>query len=342
MICSYACQAMNRIEKLVPIILSLLLPGLSIISSQGDLDLIEAFPKYLLSVLFLYSIWQLNDYQFKHPDWFILRVGETKMVKTVFVLTNLLFVSFILVLDYFILPSWISLSSTVPIWVVATRLTMAILIFVVFQQALKMTKQQESLYAQNLLLQTEKLKSELETMKQQINPHFLFNSLNTLIELIEEDQKKAVGFVRVFSNLYRVVLQSSRRDFVFLEDELNFLNDYWELLKIRFNGAVHLQVNIPDEMRKVLIPPLSLQLLIENAVKHNQATNENPLRIEVFETKDTLVIQNNINPKPFVSYREGLGLENLQKRFSLLVAPIEYGEENEVFKVILPLKKNQQ
>ncbi|WP_157963264.1 sensor histidine kinase [Algoriphagus litoralis] len=333
---------MNRIEKIVPVILSLLLPGLSIISSQGDLDPIEVFPKYLLSVFFLYSIWQLNDYQFKHPDWLILRVGETKMLKTVFVLTNLLYISLILALDFFIFPSWISLSSTVPIWVVATRLTMAALIFAVFQQALKMTKQQDSLYSQNLLLQTEKLKAELESMKQQINPHFLFNSLNTLIDLIEEDQKKAVGFVRVFSNLYRVVLQSSRRDFVFLEDELSFLKDYWELLKIRFNGAVHLQVDIPVELRKVLIPPLSLQLLIENAVKHNQATNENPLRIEVFENKDTLVIQNNINPKPFVSYSEGLGLVNLQKRFSLLLAPIEYGENENMFRVILPYKKTQQ
>lgn len=255
------------------------------------------------------------------------------------VLINLMYITLFLVVDYFFLPTGISLSSSLPIWVVAIRLIMAALIFAVFQQALKMTKQRESLYAQNLLLQTEKLKSELETMKQQINPHFLFNSLNTLIDLIEDDQKKAVGFVRVFSNLYRVVLQSSRQDFVFLEDELAFLNDYWELLKIRFNGAVHLTVNISDEKRKMLIPPLSLQLLIENAVKHNKATNENPLYIEVFETYDTLVIQNNINPKPFVSYSEGLGLVNLQKRFSLLVAPIEYGLDKDVFKVILPLKK---
>lgn len=329
---------MNRIERLLPIILSLLLPGLSIISSQGDLDLTAAFPKYLLSVLFLYSIWQLNDYQIRHPNW---EIGETKMVKTRFLLTNLLYISLILGLDYFIFPSWISLSSTVPVWVVAIRLGMAATIFAVFQQTLRMTKKQESLYAQNLLLQTEKLKSELETMKQQINPHFLFNSLNTLIDLIEEDQKKAVGFVRVFSNLYRVVLQSSRRDFVFLEDELTFLNDYWELLKIRFNGAVHLQVDIPDKIRKVLIPPLSLQLLIENAVKHNKATNDTPLYIAIFESNGTLVIQNNINPKPFVSHSEGLGLVNLQTRFSLLLAPIEYGENEDVFRVILPLKKNQ-
>ena len=332
---------MNRIKRLLPIILSLLLPGLSIISNRGDLDLIQVFPKYLVSVLILYSVWRLNDYLLDHPNRFIFRVGETKLVKPVIVLINLLYITLIVVLDYFLLPAGISLSSSVPIWVVATRLTMASLIFVVFQQALRMTKQQESLYAQNLLLQTEKLKSELETMKQQINPHFLFNSLNTLIDLIEEDQKKAVGFVRIFSNLYRVVLQSSRRDFVFLEDELTFLNDYWELLKIRFDGAVLLTVNIPDEMRKVLIPPLSLQLLIENAVKHNKATCENPLRIEIFETNDTLVIQNNINPKPFVSHSEGLGLMNLQKRFSLLVAPIEYGVDKDVFRVILPLKKNQ-
>lgn len=325
----------------MPIILSLLLPGLSIISNRGDLDLLKAFPKYLVVVFFLYSIWRLNDYLFKHPDWFISRFWKTKLVKLTIVLINLLYISLFVVLDYYLLPAGISLSSSLPIWVVSTRLIMASLIFAVFQQALRITKQQESLYAQNLLLQTEKLKSELETVKQQINPHFLFNSLNTLIDLIEDDQKKAVGFVRVFSNLYRVVLQSSRRDFVFLEDELTFLNDYWELLKIRFNGAVFLTVNIPDEMRKVLIPPLSLQLLIENAVKHNKATNEKPLFIEVFQNNDTLVIQNNITPKTFVSHSEGLGLVNLQKRFSLLVAPIEYGVEKDVYKVILPLKRNQ-
>ncbi len=332
---------MNRIERLLPIILSLLLPGLSIISNRGDLDMLKAFPKYLVVVFFLYSIWRLNDYLFKDPNWFISRVGKDKLVKPTIVLINLLYITLFVVLDYYLLPTGISLSSTVPIWVVATRLTMGSLIFAVFQQTLRITKKQESLYAQNLLLQTEKLKSELETVKQQINPHFLFNSLNTLIDLIEEDQKKAVGFVRVFSNLYRVVLQSSRRDFVFLENELTFLNDYWELLKIRFNGAVHLTVNIPDEMRKVLIPPLSLQLLIENAVKHNKATTENPLHIEVFETNDSIVIQNNINPKPFVLHSEGLGLVNLQKRFSLLVAPIEYGMDKDMFRVILPLKKKQ-
>ncbi|NJM93348.1 MAG: histidine kinase [Cytophagales bacterium] len=325
----------------MPIILSLLLPGLSIISHRGDLDLIQTFPKYLVIVFFLYTIWRLNDYPFDQSNRFIFRVVETKLLKPAIVLINLLYITLFLVVDYFLLPAEISLSSSVPIWVVATRLIMASLIFAVFQQALKMTQQRESLYAQNLLLQTEKLKSELETMKQQINPHFLFNSLNTLIDLIEEDQKKAVGFVRVFSNLYRIVLQSSRRDFVLLEDELAFLNDYWELLKIRFNGAVHLTVNISDEKHKVLIPPLSLQLLIENAVKHNKASTEDPLHIEVFETNDTLVIQNSINPKPFVSYSEGLGLINLQKRFSLLVAPIAYGVDKDMFKVILPLKKNQ-
>lgn len=333
---------MNRIEKFLPILLSLLLPGLSIISNRGELDLIKASPKYMVSVCILYAVWRLNDYLLDHSDRFILSVGETKLVKPVIVLINLLCITLFVILDYFLLPEWISLSSAIPIWVVATRLIMASFIFAIFQQALRRTKQQESLYAQNLLLQTEKLKSELETMKQQINPHFLFNSLNTLIDLIEEDQKKAVGFVRVFSNLYRVVLQSSRRDFVFLEDELRFLNDYWELLKIRFNEAVHLTVNVPDEMSKVLIPPLSLQLLIENAVKHNKATNDKPLRIEVFETNDTLVVQNNINPKPFVSHSEGLGLINLQRRFSLLVAPIKYGMYNDVYKVILPLKRNQQ
>lgn len=332
---------MNQIERILPIILSLLLPGLSIISHRGSLDIIEAFPKYLVISIFLYSIWRLNDYFSSHQELFNFRVGDKKLITSAIVLINLLYIVLYVVVDYFLFPTWISLTSSVPTWVVATRLSMASLIFAVFQQALRVTKRQESLYAQNLLLQTEKLKSELETMKQQINPHFLFNSLNTLIDLIEEDQRKAIAFVRVFSNLYRVVLQSSRRDFILLEDELAFLNDYWELLRMRFKGAVYLTVNVSEEKRKALIPPLSLQLLIENAVKHNVATSENPLSIEVFNTDDSLVIQNNINPKPFVSYSEGLGLKNLQKRFSLLVAPIVYGVDKDVYKVILPLKRDQ-
>ncbi len=330
---------MNRIERLLPIILSLLLPGFSIISTGGDLDLLKTFPKYLVAVLFLYSIWRLNDYLFQEPVWFVSRIREARLVKLTIVLCNLLYIALFIVADFYILGKDLSLSSSLPIWVVAIRLVMASLIFAVFQQVLRTTKQQESLHRQNLLLQTEKLKFELETVKQQINPHFLFNSINTLIDLIEEDQKRAVAFVRVFASMYRVVLQSSRCDFVYLEEELAFLNNYWDLLKMRFSEAVQLTVNIPYEMHKVLIPPLSLQMLIENAVKHNKATCEKPLRIEVLGINDTLIVQNNFNPKPFVLNREGLGLLNLQKRFSLLVSPIHYGVDNDKYKVILPLKK---
>jgi len=332
---------MTRIERLLPIILSILLPGLNIISNnytEGDLNLTKVLPKYLLIVFFLYSVWRLNDFILDHPRWAFIKTGETKLIKPVLVLINLIYIALFVLIDFFLLPEAVSLSTIVPPWMVVIRLVMAVLVFIVFQQVLRTTKQRESLYVQNLTLQTEKLKSELETMKQQINPHFLFNSLNTLIDLIEEDQTKAVRFVRVFSNLYRVVLQSSRRDFIYLEDELAFLNDYWELLKIRFNGAVNLVIHIPDDKFKALIPPLSLQFLIENAVKHNKATNANPLLIEIYESNNSIVIQNKIIPKPFTAHGEGLGLKNLQKRFSLLLSPIEYSVENELFKVILPLK----
>ena len=333
---------MSRLERLLPIILSILLPGLNIISNNHVEDYInpaQVFPKYLLIVCFLYSVWRLNDFFLDNPRWVFIKTIEFKFINPVLVLINLIYIALFVWIDFFFLPDFLSLSMIVPPWMVAFRLIIAVLVFIVFQQALKTTKQRESLYVQNLTLQTEKLKFELESMKQQINPHFLFNSLNTLIDLIEEDQKKAVRFVRIFSNLYRVVLQSSRRDFILLEDELKFLTDYWELLKIRFNGAVNLVIHIPEDKFKALIPPLSLQFLIENAVKHNKATNDNPLFIEIYEYNNSIVIQNKISPKRFAAHGEGLGLKNLQKRFSLLFSPIEYSVENELFKVILPLKE---
>lgn len=331
---------MMKMEKYLPVILSLLLPLLNIANNNflGDnLEWTGMVPKYIFLVCLLYSVWHINHYIFDYIAKANFKFPGTVLLA---VLLNLLYIILLAVVDYTLLPQTISLTATVPVWMVITKLGMATLIFATFQQVLRITKQRESLRVQNLSLQTEKLKSEMETMKQQVNPHFLFNSLNTLIDFIEEDQSKAVDFVRTFSNLYRVVLQSSRRDFVFLEDELAFMNNYWELLKMRLNGAVHLTVSIPEEKYQYLVPPLSLQLLIENAVKHNQATEKKPLQIEVFESRNMVIVQNNIIPKPYVPFREGFGLKNLQKRFSLLLAPIEYGVSGNLFKVILPIKTN--
>jgi sensor histidine kinase YesM len=338
----YCCK-MTRVERFLPIILAVLLPALNVISyntTNDDLDFEAVFPRYIFLSTYLLSIWHFNSYLLNHRKSIVGRVSSPELFNVVMVFANLIYIALFIIVGSIILPKGVRYSPDIPLWLVIIRLILVALVLTVFQQVLRVNRQRESLQIQNLSLQAEKLKSELETMKQQVNPHFLFNSLNTLIDLIEENQTKAVGFVRTFSNLYRVVLQSSRRDFVFLEDELAFLNDYWELLKIRFKGAVVLKVDVPKDKLQALIPPLSLQLLIENAVKHNQATEQQPLVVEVYERNNALIVQNKIVLKPFVPHSEGFGLVNLQKRFSLLFEPIQYNVDDGIYRVVLPLKMN--
>ena len=328
---------MTKTEKYLPFILSLSLPWLNVIGQlPGEhLDWTAIIPRYLLISSFLFSLWHFNRYLVPLLDQLKLSFLGPKLA---IVLLNGGYILIFIGLDTFLLPDFISLHKQMYPWLIAFRLAIAALMFVMFQQSLRAITQKEALKIQNLSLQAENLKAQLETMKQQINPHFLFNSLNTLLDFIEEDQKKAESFVRSFSNLYRTVLQSSKRDFVSLKDELDFMDNYWYLMKMRFNDALELRIDISKDIESYLIPPLSIQFLIENAVKHNLATQDKVLRIEITEFQNSLVIQNRITPKPYKEPGEGVGLKNLQKRFSLLHRPIHYGIEGDLFKVTLPLK----
>jgi len=148
-----------------------------------------------------------------------------------------------------------------------------------------------------------------------------------------------VKFVRYFSHVYRFVLQSSQQDLVPLQAELKFINAYWNLLKMRHQKGIELVVQIDQEKMHKLIPPLSLQLVVENAIKHNKITTENPLRINLYNQENTLVIENQLIPKASLVKGEGVGLQNLKMRFELIVEqPITFGEEDRTYKVTLPLK----
>jgi LytS/YehU family sensor histidine kinase len=226
-----------------------------------------------------------------------------------------------------------------PIWLMVLRLSSVIIIFNVVLRVFKAQKERAFLQYQNLRLQAENLKFQIDLMKQQINPHFLFNSLNTLLDLIEEDQEAAVRYVRSFSKLYRIVLQSAKHDFVTLEDELQFLREYWSLLKERFRDAIDLHVDIPETRMNDLIPPLSLQFLVENAIKHNEASKKTPLTIAVTSFDHILEVKNKVNKKKYNVASEKVGLKNLQQRFTMLHQPIQYELKGEYYTVRLPLKQ---
>lgn len=326
---------MTKTEKYLPFVLSLTLPGMNIVNNNptmGDYDWERVLPVYFLFSLFLLVIWYANYYFLNRENRLTQFLGRYGVI----LLGNSILILLLAGIDDVLRPE--GLGEKINNWVVLYRLSLVVCVFLVIQQVFKTIRDREALKIQNLSLQAENLKSQLETMKQQVNPHFLFNSLNTLMDFIEDDQEKAVEFVRSFSNLYRVVLQSSRRDFVLLGDELKFLEDYWNLLRMRFNGAIELHNYSELSETGYLIPPLSLQLLVENAVKHNLATHEKPLVIEILGLESAIIVQNTLLPKAYKEKGEGVGLMNLQKRFTLLHQPIHYGVEGNKFKVTLPLK----
>ncbi|WP_291919753.1 histidine kinase [Chitinophaga sp.] len=185
------------------------------------------------------------------------------------------------------------------------------------------------------------LQSELDNLKSQVNPHFLFNSLNSLSALITEDAEKAEQFLREMSRVYRYLLQNNERELTPVEVELTFVRSYYHLLKTRYESAIQLDIHISDEYLDYLIPPLTLQMLIENAVKHNTLMETHPLIIELYSDQDgQLVVSNNLQPKAGVIESNKIGLKNIQKKYQLLVQQeLIIDISDRLFTVKLPLIK---
>ena len=177
--------------------------------------------------------------------------------------------------------------------------------------------------SQGSLLRAEKLEKEnsqirFETLKSQLNPHFLFNSLNVLSSLIKKDSNKAQNFVDEFSSVYRYTLEVIEKPVVELREELDFAKSYLFLQKIRFDNAVELEINVDASKLNYLVPPLAVQTLLENTFKHNKVSGENPLRIRIYNEDNFLVTVNNLQPKIKGPDSKGVGLNNLNKRYELL------------------------
>ena len=194
------------------------------------------------------------------------------------------------------------------------------------------------------ILEQETLKREMlsykyEALRNQINPHFMFNSLNVLSDLVYDDQKLAVNFIHQFSDIYRYVLDSREKELVPLEEELNFIEKYIFLLKTRFENKFDVHLNVEAD-KKDLIVPLALQLLIENAVKHNEVSSTNPLKVSITKSGKNIVISNPIRAKKTGEDSKKIGLKNLQQQFSYFTdKELTISSQNDMFTVTLPILK---
>lgn len=208
-----------------------------------------------------------------------------------------------------------------------------------------------------LLLQQEKNLTEIEVsqlrsahaeasnylLRQQIHPHFLFNSLSNLKALYKEDPEAGEIYIVHLANFLRISISNQRKKLCTLKDEINFLKDYLKMQKIRFGDGLVYNINIIDDsLYQLYIPPISLQLLAENAIKHNDFTNEMPLLIEISTNGENITVSNNIQKKRNPEMSSGFGLANLQERYELISGDsITIKKSEKRFSVTLKLLRNE-
>lgn len=184
--------------------------------------------------------------------------------------------------------------------------------------------------------------AKFETLKNQIDPHFLFNSLNVLSSLIEENPESAQKFTTSLSKVYRYVLEQKDKELVSVEEELSFAKTYMNLLKMRFENSVFFE--LPERLpeTEAWVVPLSLQLLLENTVKHNVVSEQRPLRIRIFIDGDYLVIENDLQKKEVLPGRQGVGLQNIVSRYAIITNRKVLVEESaKIFSVRIPILTKQ-
>ena len=184
--------------------------------------------------------------------------------------------------------------------------------------------------------------AKFESLKNQIDPHFLFNSLNVLSSLIEENPDNAQRFTTSLSKIYRYVLEQKDKELVLVEEELAFAKTYMNLLKMRFENSISYELPSEYDNSEARVVPLSLQLLLENTIKHNSASEQKPLHIKIYVENNYLVIQNNLQKKEVLQERKGVGLQNIVARYALISERKVLIDENESdFKVFIPILTKQ-
>ncbi|MBD3749217.1 MAG: histidine kinase [Sphingobacteriales bacterium] len=218
------------------------------------------------------------------------------------------------------------------------RFTVASILIYLESEVLKVFEEGRRKEKENEKLKTSVLKAELTNLKQQLNPHFFFNALSTLSGVVSEDKSKALHFIHQLSKYFRATLNSQYQDLITLEEELKILKYYEDILKMRFEDAFELDINISSNQLQHKIPVMALQVLVENAVKHNKSSRNQPLKVKIKSFEGGIEISNPLNLNPFPEPSTGIGLSNLNDRFQILLAqPIEIKKTEDHFIVWLPI-----
>ena len=298
---------------------------------------------YLYTIGLAYVVWEGNRFLLfslrNYFDWF-----DRPMRKIIALLIAIPF--YTIPVTIILLVGWYNLfKSGIIDWAQVKMTTLIIMICVLFivhvYETVFLVKEAESEKIIRAHIEKAKLEVEIEALKTQLDPHFVFNSLNALSHFIEENPAKAKLFNTHLGEVYRYLLHHKNRELVWLWEEIDFMQNYFSLLNLRFEEAIQLEVNLNDiDPKAYLIPPISLQILVENAIKHNRFSDQDPMVIQITGNTNYLVVKNTKNVKSDKPFSSGIGLQNLQSRYLLLTGKkVIILSGNSKFEVKLPVLK---
>jgi sensor histidine kinase YesM len=241
--------------------------------------------------------------------------------------------------------TWFSVSMDVFNWNTLLKFdlfcALAIIVFTLVYEILFLNKERELDSKIVDQLDRERSQAELEALRNQLDPHFIFNSLNTLNHLIINNPQQAYLFNNKLAQVYKYFLINKNNELISLHDELEFIDSYFFLLQIRHDDKLNMETELNENNERVImIPPFALQTLVENAIKHNEFNHENPLYIKIAMNHEYLKVSNNVKPKPYLVNSTGIGLKNLSSRYRILSnRDIVIENTDKDFTVKLPLIK---
>jgi len=320
-------------------LLGICLPLIAGLISYERYSLIE---KILLTLYFIgtsFTIWiGCNWIHFKLRPLYAPLRGLIARIATV------CFISGIYALCVGLLSSlaWLSYSGELFTWNIVYKFVAlcvaAAIAFTLVYEILFLTKEREIDTKIVDQLDKERTQAELLALANELDPHFIFNSLNTLNHLIVHNPKQAHLFNNKLAQVYKYFLLNKSRELIPLKDEIEFIDDYFFLLQIRHDGKLQLTKELTSLQEEVMLPPCAMQVLIENAIKHNEFTDQNPLHIQITTNGNHIRVTNNAKPKLYAVNSTGIGLRNLSSRYRIITKKdIEIERSPNLFSVKLPI-----
>ncbi len=298
----------SKINTILPIALALVLPGMSLYSNPADdhLNQFGLLGSWLSSSILFYLIWYFLWFVW---DW---KHGVGKLWRALAVLAVFMTIH--------LTSYWMGLQDLQNVkWSLFFRLLLAVILIAAIQYSLRAQQNIARLLLEKEQLQTENYKVQLKALRAKIDPHFLFNSMNTLRSMVRQHHVNSERFVMSLSDFYRQTLKHNEHTTLQLSEELAVLRSYLFLMKSRNEEAVYVNIDVDPGLYGRHLPTLALQVVVENCFKHNSMTSKMPLRIDVSSTKDFYIrVTNNLQPKIGKEGLSGQGLDLLRKRYELM------------------------